>query len=734
MLYPAIIPSFTNGSDVSAEDLNLTITPLKEAVEYLRGLLDGYETDGSLTSLRIKNQTLPVGAVTGNVVYHNGTTWALAQAIAMDNGSTEVDPSAFILGVIEPSNTILMVGRTVSITGSNIQLEPGELFRSGPYYVSASNAGCVTKNKPSVAAYVGSVFPTFSIMLPSIRDNADAHLHYAIPLSNTAAGYVFADGGSGDRTFTLYGYRHDAHVTDTAPTYATPVLCGGFNLSTTLTYAITASESGANYVLTWTAGAYSGTLTFDSATELYDTVHTLDGAHGVNLFFRRSSEFGTVDDTTAALFTAGTTKWTLTLPAAGKGWVPTDSGDNGSGTQPKLFDLPESAFDPTHIKQAQYVYNIGYDAAVNDFYPPTPLGTAAYIFNGAELCEYTKFKNSNFAIGYDTLSWIDATARPWIHAEEAGANEPQSTFCFVRRSAGNTGVVTSLAAGVNSPIRFKAKGSTATASTGDLEAYLDLTLTATDTAAAGFNVVKGSLDNALLVGPVVEKVMVGAGLTLTPVAGCPEGQGTVVLSTSGSEGLAGPFDNISLENAKQGKVGMITYVSLPAKTTEAGPGYAFTANFQIPYKSETTPAKYLVRVYGTVFGDKSITDGVEKTCSLNFGYSILPDNYAGTWDKSLADALTYAVARDNIAVTLPVGYTAYDPFKISTDSGILGENFPVSSEIDASLFVDTLSASFGIYVGHGFTVGVRFEAGTGTADYTGNLGFMNLRWELVQVI
>jgi hypothetical protein len=687
-------------------------------VEYLKGHLDVYELDGSLTALRIKNQTLPGAAVTGSVVYHNGTTWGLAQAIAFESGTVQVDPAAFVIGVVEADGTVLISGKSVVLTGSTIRLEPNAVFEAGPYYLSASDAGCLTKNKPDVAVFVGNFFDTFSVIMPSIRDNADAHTHYAVPLSNTAAGFVVGTGVGEARTYALYGYPYDADATGTAPIYATPVLCGSFNLGTTLTYTISVLKVSADYVFTWTAGSYSGVLTVPTAN-IYDVIYMLDGAHGVNVFFRRPPT-----DSTSTVFETARV-WTLELPTDGKGWIPADSGDNGTQTQPALFDLPTGMVDTAKIPL--YVYNIGYDAAVNDFYPPTPLSTASYIYNGAEVQEGTKFKNSSFAITYDTILWVDDTMRPWIHpTEEIGVNEPQSLFCFVRRSSGNTGVVTSLASAEGSPIRVKAKGSTATASTGDLELALDLTFTATDTNAAGFKACKGWQDNAMLLGPVVERIRLdpSSGLVFTPVQGCPEGQGTVILGGASAVGQAGSFDNVSLENAKQGKVGMFTYVSIPAKTTVNGPGFAFTANFQIPYNTETP--QYKVRVSGTVFGDRSITDGIEKTCSMNFGYSILPDDLAGTYTKSLEDAQTAAVSRA-VTLTFPAGYTAYDPIKMSTDTGeILGENIPATGEMDAYL-------TAGVHVSPGFSVGIKFEAGTAAADYTGNVGFMNLRWELIKI-
>jgi len=724
MAYPASIPDLVNGLDLSAEDLNLTISPLIDAVGYLKAKLDVYEADGSLTGLRIKNQTLPGSAVVGTVVYHNGTAWALAQAIAFEEGMVQIDPAAFVIGVVEAAGTVLISGKSTALyggTAGTIQLEPDAVFEAGPYYLSASYAGCLTKNKPNVAVFVGNFFSTFSVVMPSIRDNADAHTHYATPLSNTAAGFVFGDGVGEARTYALYGYKNDADVTDIAPTYATPVICGNFNLSTTLTYTIVASTSGANYLFTWTAGSYSGVLTV-AAANIYDVIYTLDGARGVNVFFRRPATEGTA----AAFASDQFTTWTIALPTAGLGWIPADSGDNGTQTQPALFDLPDGMVDTAKVPL--FIYNIGYDASVNDFYPPTPLTTAAYVFNGAEVWEGTRFKNSSYALTYDTILWVDDTTRPWIHpTEEVGVNEPQSLFCFVRRSSGNTGVVTSLTSATGSPIRVKAKGSSAAATTGDLELELDLALSATDTNAAGFKVCKGFSDNSALMGPVVEKILLGDGLTFVPVQGSPEGQGTVKIARTDAVGEAGPFDNVSLENAKQGKVGMFTYVAIPAKTTVNGPGYAFSANFHIPYKSETPATQYKVKVSGTVFGDRSITDGVEKTCSIDFGYSILPDNLLGTFTKSLSDANTAAVTR-TVALTFPVGYTAYDPIKISTDTGeILGENLPADGEMD--VYLDDY-----IYVSPGFSVGIKFAAGTGSADYTGNVGFLNLRWELVKIV
>jgi len=718
--FPAA-PALTEGLHVSAADLNTTINPLIERTAYLKEHLDILETDGTLTAIRMKNLTLPPElAVAGTPVYFDGTDWQLAQAGAMTIGEVEVDVSSFVVGIVETSSTIVMAGKSTLINGTSLKLQSGEIFEEGPYYLSAQEAGTVTKVKPAVAVYLGTFFTAFCVIMPSFRDNADAHLHYGIPLSNQAAGYVHVDGGS----YTLFGFRYDADVAVTAPDYATPVFTTGlssFSSAVPLVYSLSiVYNAGISYDITWAATdggteIASGLLEV-AVAELYDVIHVLDATRGISIFFRRPPTGGA--DNSVATYTAAKV-FTVDAPSEVVGWIPADSGDNGTQTQPALFDLPANLVDPTKV--ALYVYNMGFDETLSSVYPPVPLGTCALIMNGAEMWEATKFKNSSFAITPTTLLWVDSVTRPWMDVSEAGPYEPQVLLSFVRRSAGNTGVVTSLASGEGSPIRFRRKGSTADATTGDLEAFLNLTLATGVEDLPGYLVVKEASDNVLKRGPVVEKILLGGGLVFEPVAGYPVGQGVVKIASEDAS-LAGSFDNIALENAKQGKVGMFTFVAIPAKTTVNGPGYGFTANFQIPYK---TPAdtEYQVRLVATVFGDKGVTGGVAQTASLKFSYSILPDSNNET--ISLEDARTGACVRGTYAVTFPDGYAAYDPVKIGNGDGeLLGDLLPADGEIS---YLATA------VVKNGDSIGIKFESGTGAADYTGNLGFMNLRWQLVQV-
>lgn len=717
--FPAA-PALTEGLHVSAEDLNTTINPLIERTAYLKEHLDVLETDGTLTAIRMKNITLPPEiAVAGTPVYFDGTHWQLAQAGAMTLGEVEVDVASFVVGIVETSSTIVMAGKSTVINGTSLKLQSGEIFEEGPYYLSAQEAGTVTKVKPAVAVYLGTFFTAFCVIMPSFRDNADAHLHYGIPLSNQPAGSV-----SG---FYLYGFRYDADASPSKPDYATLVLTTGlssFSSAVPLSYVLNVLYTpGVSYTVDWVANdggteVDSGLLTIDLGVvaDPYDVIYTLDATRGVSVFFRRPAN-PAVDNSTTVYLAAKV--FTISVPDDVVGWIPADSGDNGTQTQPPLFDLPTNMVDPTKV--ALYVYNIGFDEALAPIYPPVPLGTCSLILNGAEMWEATKFKNSSFAATTTTLLWVDVDSRPWTDVSEVGPLEPQALLSFVRRSAGNTGVVTSLASGEGSPIRFRRKGSSEEASSGDLEAFLNLTLATGVEDLPGYLVVKEASDNVLKRGPVVEKILLGGGLTFEPVAGYPAGQGVVKIASEDAS-LAGSFDNIALENAKQGKVGMFTFVAIPSKTTVNGPGYGFTANFQIPYK---TPAdtEYQVRLIATVFGDKGVTGGVAQTASLKFSYSILPDSNNET--VSLEDARTGACVRGTYAVTFPDGYAAYDPVKIGNGDGeLLGDLLPADGEIS---YLATA------VVKNGDSIGIKFESGTGAADYTGNLGFMNLRWQLVQV-
>ena len=269
----------------------------------------------------------------------------------------------------------------------------------------------------------------------------------------------------------------------------------------------------------------------------------------------------------------------------------------------------------------------------------------------------------------------------------------------------------------------------------------------------GYSVVKAAVGNKLRRGPVVERIVAGAGLVLTQSAGAPSGQGIVTLGlASASAVYTGEFEEIALQNAKQSMIGLFPYVRLLGWTSGgANTPSAFTAKFRVPHSAQD--GFYRVVVFATVFGEAGVNAGagVAPTAGLDFTYSILPDVYA-IGDKPATSSLNLAnnligpesPKRVSIAFGDPAAnpiYTSYDPVLVHNSpteaaaavanqkQQALGMPFPNTDDIP-------LWDSGTLGVRPGSLVAVKFARADSTTpdfEYTGALGFINLRWMLVSV-
>jgi len=409
---------------------------------------------------------------------------------------------------------------------------------------------------------------------------------------------------------------------------------------------------------------------------------------------------------------------------------------------------------------ASFEYSMGMHTSLSAHYPPVPAKSAALVLNGAELDSGVFFDNPTYALERDTLYWYPDTYAtvPWPADWESVAVEGSDNFAqkmllhFVRNGGGATGVVTSLRPAAGSPIKI-----TSTSDddyTGDLTIDVDLAVETEDAGLTGYSVVKGAVGNKLRRGPVVERIVAGAGLALTQSAGAPAGQGVVTLSLATSAAVyTGEFEEVALQNAKQSMIGLFPYVRLLGwRTGQSNTPSAFTAKFRVPHTVE--PGQYRVVVHATVFGETTVPVvpgqlGVAKTAGLDFTYAILPDVYAigdvGV-TSNLVDSLIEPEINEPVYVTLgnPDGtpiYSAYDPILIHNSptetAGLVPNQKQQALRLPFPNTGDVPSWNSGVLcVKPGSLVAVRF-ARTDVTDteneYTGALGFINLRWTLVTV-
>jgi hypothetical protein len=353
---------------------------------------------------------------------------------------------------------------------------------------------------------------------------------------------------------------------------------------------------------------------------------------------------------------------------------------------------------------------------------------------------------------YGTVPW----PRDWYDRVNTGnpAYTQNMLLHAVRMAIGRTGVVTSIRAAPGSPIRVLQNTTNQNGTVGDLMLDLDLALTPDPANLTGYQVFKAVQGNKLRTGPVVEKILGGAGITVQSSVGQPGGQGTVTVSLTDSVLSTGEFEEVALTNAKQAMIGLFPYIRLLPWTTGSSSNIptGFIAKFRVPQTLPDVP--YRVLVYLTVFGEVDIptlTDGPTKNAGLSFTYSVLPDVYsidptvAPSWSSLIDGILTPALPT---AVEIPFGkvgnapiYRAYDPMYIhnNPDEGadiplrraqVLGSPLPNPDDFPDWAGTEPVSVRPGAVV----AVKVTRSGVVDTAnEYTGNIGFIGLTWRLVAI-
>ena len=436
-----------------------------------------------------------------------------------------------------------------------------------------------------------------------------------------------------------------------------------------------------------------------------------------------------------------------------------------------VVEVPDSyvvsSFENGLHGEGVYRYNMGMEEDLNLLFPPVPRKSGSLMLNGVELESDELYdKKGIYSIGPDTLYWMDDSVGygPWgsyLEPDQETDNEPRLTFHFVTSFHSTTGPVTSLRPAKNAPVTVRQCGTTEDSTVGDLEIDVDLDFDVADASLPGYNAIKGSRQNRLLLGPVVEKISGGPGITVTQKKGHPQGQGVVTVSLS-DYAYNGQAETIALENAKQEMIGMFPYIRLLGWTDEsASIPSGFITKFSIP--TSVNEGTYRIRMYLTVFGEESYEESTSlRYAGVSMSYNILPDfnTVSGTGypDASLNLQSDLIAPNSEFVISIPLGkeytndgqslysYAAYDPILVHNDSSIdalppvayhgLADPFP--NNVDCSRYVSTHVVSGGeIGVKPGYAVAVRFSrtnpSASGGSKYTGKIGFLSVRWALEEI-
>ena len=779
---------YRNGQAVSADVLNGPVIDLEERTNYLYDKLRAFDRNNPFAAVIISDAKLdPSDTPTaGDIVYIDASTKtcrkALATAELLDRFTSS--GSAFAVGmVVSRSGTkggVALLGR-VDMSSPSYSLsrmvEDGETFRDGIYYLSAKQAGKITAHPTGPRVMVGQFFGKsrtvdagavhgdFAVIRVETRDFSEAHTHLSFRLAGVPAGDQDITG-TGSSTKNVYlGYAPNAIVANpTLSGVVTPRLVfSGAWLSDDEDIGYTfvlGGAQGASAAISVGPGQHMLEFGYNPSVYLYWSREGASGEveftafnqpmeieRGMFVELRRDEDLtsGNVvldyasDDTN---ITDDIRTWNLTLPEAGRGW--------------RDLSASEKAAFPAGSVPA-FVYNIGYDSALMNAYPPIPEGGASLVVDGVEvMMRYDG--HGLYSVEPDSVYWYgDKPGQaPWVD----GGSPRQISLNMVRSVSTETGPVVSIRARDGSGIRVLRCGTNDTADVGDIELDFDPTGDAEDTGIAGYSVVKEGAGGKFLKGPVVERIVAGPGIRVNRWKDNPRGQGTVVLSTAAA-GLQGDFEEVALQNAKQDLVGMFPYIRLLGWNSQSGGNVnsAFILKFHVPHDAagdDPAGAKYKVDVSCSVFGTSEYSGSSVLAAGLRLEYSILPDlgvsganvkddlisTENGTGDKKYRDvAVKLVSSMDTGSGT--VSYKAFDPVFIHTDDGsedvemeaykALGPAIPEATECGEQ---GSINDTFGISPGD--TVAIRVSRAPISSDfnlseYTGSIGFMNFAWSLRRV-
>lgn len=191
-----------NGEGVSAEVTNRPITELGQRTDYLKALLDMLSLGRAIFDI---DMAMSPSVLEGQAVYWDSANQEYAQALAQLSYNAEGvyggnADSAYVVGICasksaQTRGTVLFSGSAEGIDFSNA-IEGGGALGSGPYFLSATEPGKMTRNRPAVGIYV--MFGqgvSGAIVAPSPREVLEDHIHYRLPL--TYGNIVDGSGGVG---------------------------------------------------------------------------------------------------------------------------------------------------------------------------------------------------------------------------------------------------------------------------------------------------------------------------------------------------------------------------------------------------------------------------------------------------------------------------------------------------------------------------------------------------------
>jgi hypothetical protein len=419
---------------------------------------------------------------------------------------------------------------------------------------------------------------------------------------------------------------------------------------------------------------------------------------------------------------------------------------------------------------AAFEYAAAFDPSLAAYYPPRPLGAVVLEVNGVMEDPRDRFQTDEgtYLAGPRTLYWYNdgygqtPFPRDWqtpalVGSPMYGVN---AMLYFTHLAMAGSRLVTSLQPYPGSPIEILDMLTGQPATTGDLQVKADLAVLVDDVNRTGYLAAKGAGTNGhLQTGPLVEKIVAGGGIAVQTVDGAPAGQGTVRVSFTGDGLLTDNFDEITLLNAKQEVVPDKLFSFIKLLEWDSGSGSnidtAFLAQLRVP---PSLTGNYRCLLYFTVFGLDGIALGInaqnKQWAGLTLTYSMIRDYSLAGLPAYVDDSL---LAANQVVYPLPddvafgrlagssipaLAYRAYDPIVLHNDASLaaiegqlVGPFMPTGIPTPA----DVSGGTFSLLTG-GDILALRLQRSSpavahqsGNQEYKAAVGFINLRWKLLEV-
>lgn len=774
-IWPAVT-SFEDGDNVDAKTLNAPIRQLAARTEHLLRLLQQNDrTKVAVVDAQLSDPDNYGVPDVGSVVYRaSDGTYAKAIGSAEEDAWFYATPEAMAVGVVgskasgASTGTVVLCGYVSFGDGIDASQVIADVNpSSGRYYLSNTVEGKLTANPSGPIIYVcdchvegGKV--TSMLVNPQYRDTGESHVHRSFVLDWKPMGGFSYKGSTSFGVYGIYPTGMNPNTTGFSPKKVITLLIGGaWDTTKSVTYTFrlvlnTSATSGSNkwsdYHLTCTSsasedagslkdialGGISGDATTQEVSGSVETGYTSVGTHKMQVSVLRTSSTVAAGQCSPAEIVADPDRntWTVVMPSDGRAWGP-----DSSGFRLNLGMYPE---------MARYV-------------PLVPSNSGALVVGGVELRGPEFAADRQWLIdgagdsGGPWLVWLgrsvvsDGTSStvPWVHNTTSSwantlATETIGTRYIVfhvgRQRVGPTGFVTSLQPAPGAPLKITSALTSADAAQGALQIGLDINFESGGGDAPGSQVVKRIEGTTFMTGPVVERVVAGPGLSAN------QEQGTVRLSVANAA-YAGDFETIALKNAKQDlAAGVFPYTKLLGWGAGSNIASGFTAKFRVPdHIPYNADHGYWVVVSASVFGEESYDSETVKTASFALVSYVLGDQAcsADAVSSSFSGSIAAPVsgkANEKVGVQFTGPYTAFDPVLVHgfrNASNVAGPGTIVlqdtgSRRSEGALWLKQLDGT-PVVVHPGYFVGLSIQrcASTGTA-YTAPIGFMSLRWNLVE--